>query len=159
MELMTTRNQKQIAQTTVRIYAAATPSVGNFVQTLTGDFAASANRSSNGKPLEVEEQAGHQRLHTTVIARWESPAEAFQETVSNLKAQGWHLVLPPAKQPSSPGFFVWLARGNQYGALSVKALPRSQSSSVMFAEVMPESVAGHQNETSIIDRDNWRSRL
>ncbi|MDR3457098.1 MAG: hypothetical protein P4N60_06600 [Verrucomicrobiae bacterium] len=139
MQLMTVHNQRQIAQTTVRIYAAATPSIKQFVDNLTLDFVRGVNRGSPGKALDVEEQSGRQHLHTTIVAKRQSPGEAFQEAVSQLKSQGWHLVLPLPGQPSAPGFFVWLARGGQYGALSVKALPAGQSSSVMFAEVMPEN--------------------
>ena len=124
-----------LGQITVKFYAVATPSLENFFMGLSSGLV--ANKRTDGKPMDVVQESGNEHYHTTIAAKSESPAQAFQEALTKLVAQGWRPVMALPKEKTPSGYFVWLARGKQYAALSVNASPESKSSSVTFTEVTP----------------------
>ena len=126
-------NPREIA---VKIFAAATPSMKDYVDGMASTFA--KNSGQPNQPLDAVQQSGKERYHTTITAKNEPPMQAFQETLVNLKAQGWQPVMYLPKQQTRLGIFAWLLRGKQYAALSVSVLPRDGGSSVTFTEVTPE---------------------
>jgi hypothetical protein len=139
IQVMTARNEGKLAQTAVRICAAATPSIEDFVAGLTSDFAAGSDAAQSGRPLDMEQESGGHRYHTTIAAKSETPTQAFQEALAKVGTQGWRPVFFLPKQQTQSGYFAWLVRGKDYAALSVKALPQGQSSSVTLTEVTPEA--------------------
>lgn len=139
IHVMTARNEGKLAQTAVRIFAAATPSIEDFVASLTSDFASGSDTAQRGRPLEMEQESGGQRYHTTIASASGAPARAFQESLANLGAQGWKPVIFLPKQQTPSGNFAWLVRGSQYAILSVTAASQGAGSSVSFMEVSPDA--------------------
>jgi hypothetical protein len=139
IQVTTARNEGKLAQTAVRIFAAATPSIEDFVATLTSDFASGSDTAQRGRPLEMEQESGGQRYHTTIVAKAAPLAEAFEEKLAALSSQHWQPVTVPPRPGARPGYFAWLVRGGQYAILSVTALPQGAGSSVTFMEVAPDA--------------------
>jgi hypothetical protein len=128
-------SKKEVGQTTVTILAAATPSIKDLFGGMESALAKKTGQLN--QPLDVVQRSGGDRYHTTIATKSETPAQAFQEALVNLGAQGWQpVVFLPRKQAQS-GDFAWLVRGKQYAALSVSASPQGNSSSVTLTEVMP----------------------
>ena len=139
IRVMTAPNEGKLPQIAVRICAAATPSLEDFVDKLASDFTGGPEAAKSGRPLDMEQESGGQRYHTTIAAKSETPAQAFQEALAKVGTEGWRPVLFLPKQQTQSGYFAWLVRGRDYAALSVKALPQGQGSSVTLTEVTPET--------------------
>jgi hypothetical protein len=122
-------------RTTVKFYAAATPSIKNIFAGMESPF--EKHPGQPNQPLDAVQQSGGQTYHTTIVTKNKAPAQAFQEALENLGAQGWKPVVYLPKQSTRPGNFAWLVRGKEYAALSVKALPQGRTSSVTLTEVTP----------------------
>jgi hypothetical protein len=122
-------------QTTVSFYAIASPSVVDFFQQMASSVV--GNQNKPGKPLDVVQDNGTERYHTTVLTRTQSADQTFQDELKELETQGWkpEVVLPQKQTPN--GHFIWLVRGKQYAALSVTVAPQGQGSSATFTEVTP----------------------
>lgn len=121
-------------QTTVKFYAAQTPSILNLAQDTVS--AVVNNQSQPQQPLDVIQKGANEDYHTTVTTKDEPPKLAFQNALEEEARKGWkpELFLPGKQQPS--GYFAWLAKGQQYSALSVMST-RPGYSSVTFVEVTP----------------------
>ena len=122
---------------TVKFYAAATPSIENFFMGMSSGLV--PNKGADGKPIDVVQENGSDHYHTTIAAKAEAPAQAFQEALANLGAQGWQPVMFLPKEKTPNGYFAWLVRGKQYAGLSVNASPQGKGSSVTLTEVTPEA--------------------
>lgn len=129
--------KQEIGQTTVSICAAATPSLGNFFLQMAS--AVAGNQRQPGQPLDVLQQNGGERYHTTIAIKNEPPAQALEKALAAIGAKGWRPAMFLPKQQTQSGYFVWLVRGKDYAALSVRALPQGKSSSVTLTEVTPEA--------------------
>jgi hypothetical protein len=128
-------SKKEVGQTTVTILAAATPSIKDLFWGMESTLAKKTGQLN--QPLDVVQRSGGDRYHTTIVAKSETPAQAFQEALVNLGAQGWQPVIFLSRKQTQSGNFAWLVRGKEYAALSVKALPQGRSSLVTLTEVMP----------------------
>ena len=124
-----------LGQIAVKFCAAATPSMENFFMGMSSGLA--ANKGADGKPIDVVQENGSEHHHTTIVTKAETPAQAIQEALAKLVAQGWRPVMALPKEKTPSGYFIWLERGKQYAALSVNASPGGKSSSVTFTEVTP----------------------
>ena len=122
-------------RTTVKFFAAATPSIKDLFAGMEPAF--EKHPGQPNQPLDAVQQSGGQTYHTTIVTKNKAPAQAFQEALENLGAQGWKPVIYLPKQSTRPGNFAWLVRGKEYAALSVKALPQGRTSSVTLTEVTP----------------------
>ena len=136
MHITAEPSKKDVQKTAVKIYAAATPSIKNCFAGL--GAALVGNRGPADSPLVAEQQNGKEHYHTTIVAKNETPAQAFQEALAKVGAEGWQPVLFLPKSRTQSGFFAWLVKGRQYAALSVSLLPQSQGSSVTLTEVSPK---------------------
>jgi hypothetical protein len=123
-------------QITVKFCAAASPSMENFFMGMSSGLV--AKKGANGKPMDVVQENGSGRNHTTIATKNETPAQAFQEALAKYVAQGWRPVMMLPKERTPSGYFAWLVRGKQYAALSVNISPQAQSTSVTFTEVTPD---------------------
>ncbi len=139
IQVMTARNEGKLAQTAVRICAAATPSIEDFVATLVSDFAAGSDAAQSGRPLEMEQESGGQRYHTTIAIKNEEPGQIFNEMLKEYHDKNWRSMTFHLAQQGRPGYFAWLVKGRSYATLSVRALPQSKSSSITLTEVTPEA--------------------
>jgi hypothetical protein len=134
LRISTEPSKKGLGRITVKFYAAATPSLGNFFQQMESSTEGNGPQSGG---MDVLQQNGGDRYHTTILMKKEPPSQAFQEALADHESQGWKpVILLPKKQMHS-GYFVWLSRGAQYAALTTAALPQGQGSSVTFVEVTP----------------------
>jgi len=122
----------------VRICAAATPSIKDFIESL------AAIRPDDGKdgpargPIDAVQHNGGQRYHTTITAQPDEPAPVFQRTLADLQSQGWQLVLTKPAQNARADYFACLSRDKQYAVLFVRASTDNRGASVTFTEVAPE---------------------
>jgi hypothetical protein len=121
----------------VKFFAAATPSVENFFLGMSSGVV--ANKEGDGRPLDVRQENGSEHYHTTIAAKNETPAQAFQAALAKYGALGWRPVMMLPKEKTPSGYFAWLVRGKQYAALSVNISPQGKSSSVTFTEVTPDN--------------------
>lgn len=124
-------------KTAVKIYAAATPSIEEFLRGLESSLFGKG--APSGSPLVAEQQNGKEHYHTTVAAKREAPERAFQESLEHLGSEGWRPVMFLPRQQARSGYFAWLVKDKAYAALSVSAASRGQGSSVTLTEVTPES--------------------
>jgi hypothetical protein len=138
IQVTTIRNEGKLAQTGVRIFSAATPSIEDFVATLTSDFASGSDSTQGGRPLEMEQESGGQHYHTTIASQNVTPFQAFREALANLGSQGWQSVMMLPPQKAQGGYFAWLGKGKQYAMLFVKSENDKRGASVMFTEVAPK---------------------
>lgn len=123
----------------VRLYAAATPSVADYAGKLLSAVAPGDERSGKAsRSLDAVQHSGGQRYHTTITPKSQPPAEAFQETLNRLRAQDWQPVLMSPTQQSRAGHFAWLVRGRDYAVVSAKASPTGEGAVVSLTEVTPE---------------------
>jgi hypothetical protein len=120
-------------QTTVKFYAARTPSILNLAQ----DTAAAVIKTRvPQQPLDVVQKSANEDYHTIITTKDEPPGQAFEDALEEEARKGWKPVLfLPGKQRTS-GYFAWLTKGQQYSALSVE-LTRQGASSVTLVEVAP----------------------
>jgi hypothetical protein len=121
---------------TVKLFAAATPSIENFFMGMSSGVV--ANKEGDGRPLDVKQENGSEHYHTTIAAKSETPAQAFQTALTKYSALGWRPVMMLPKERTPSGYFAWLVRGKQYAALSVNTSPHGQGASVTFTEVTPD---------------------
>ena len=125
-----------INQNRVTVMAAPVPSLRELSATLASTSKPGSFGNDN-KPLDIVRKSNGERYHTTVGFKRMAPGQALHESISDLRAKGWHLSLSPFRQGRSD-YLAWLVNGNHYATLLVRALPRSQNSSVTFTEVTPE---------------------
>jgi len=137
MHLSAEPDKVDFRKTAVKIYAAETSSIMDFFAGMESALAKNPRQSDH--PLDAVQQSGGERYHTTIVAKNETPAQAFQEALAKVGTQGWRPVMLLPKQQTQSGYFAWLVRGKDYAALSVKASPQGQGSSVTLTEVTPES--------------------
>ena len=135
IHLTTQPGKKDPRKTAVKIYAAAAPSLPNYIEGL--GAAMNSKPGLTGRPLDALQQNGRERYHTTIATSPRSSSQAFQEKLVELGAIGWRPAVFLPKEKTPDGRFVWLVRDKQYAALSVKALPQGKGSTVTFAEVTP----------------------
>ena len=139
IQVMAAPNEEgKLAQTTVRISAATTPSINDFVTSLSPDSAAGSDAISSGKPLEMEQTSAGQRYHTSIAFKDEEPGRIFNEILKEYQDKNWHCLTFPSVQAGQPGYFASLVKGQSYGYLSVKASSGGKGSSVTFTEVTPD---------------------
>jgi hypothetical protein len=121
----------------VKIYAAATPSIKSLWDNMASTLTATGSDGNQAKPFEAVQHAGGQRYHTTISNKAQSPGQAYQDAVADLRAKGWipMLTIPPTAD--RPAQVAWMARGGQYAILVVRAAPVS-GSSVTMMDVSPE---------------------
>jgi hypothetical protein len=134
MQVTTFPDKEKAAQTTVNICVASTPSLQDFFAQLVSP--SGEDTAQGGQPLDVVQQGSDGTYHMMITMKDESPAQAFQDALSDAGAKGWSPAMIPGPQRSS-GNFVWLTKGAQYAALSVAASPGGQGSSVTLVEVTP----------------------
>jgi hypothetical protein len=128
---------KSINQSRVTIMAAPVPSLRDL-SVILAVASKPASFGNDNKPLDIVRKSNGERYHTTIAFRREGTDQAFKESIADLRSKGWHLMsLSPFRQGRSD-LFAWLVKGNQYGTLSVKALPQSQNVSETLTEVSPE---------------------
>jgi hypothetical protein len=123
------------SRTAVRILAAATPSIRDFFSEVGSMFSGSSPQPDH--PIDVVQQAGGERTHTTVVVKDEAPGEAFQEALAKAGAEGWTPALMLPKQRAGSGYVAWLVRGKAYAILTARALPRERTSAISMVEVSP----------------------
>lgn len=139
IQVTTVPNEEgKLAQTTVRICAAATPSLNDFVDSLTSDFAVGSDAVAGGKPLEMEQKSAGQHYHTSIAFKNEEPGRIFNEMLKEYQDKNWRCLAFPSAQAGQPGYFASLVKGQSYGYLSVKAMPKGKGSSITMTEVTPE---------------------
>jgi hypothetical protein len=136
LRVTTEPGKNHLAQTKVTISAASTPSLLGYSEALKSALSGGRNAGRTDKAVDVVEHIGKEHYHTTIVARSETPAQAFQEALVNLGTRGWRPVMFLPKQERGSGFFAWLVTGKQYAALSVSL--SAQGSSVTMTEVTPE---------------------
>ena len=125
-----------MAGTTVKIYAAATPSIRDFfVDLAPGNKPAGS--AEPGQPIEVTQFSGKDRYQTTIEASTLEPAQALQETEARFRTDGWRPLMTPAPGPSGTGYSLWLTKGTQYAFVLADRAPSRQGSSVSVTEVTP----------------------
>jgi len=122
---------------TVHICAASTPNMKKYFEGV--GLALLGKQGPPSPSVDVLQGTGREQYHTIIVTKNETPAQAFQEALAKVGAQGWRSVLLMPAQQTQSGYFAWLVRGKDYAALSVKALPQGQDSSVTLTEVAPES--------------------
>jgi hypothetical protein len=123
----------------VRLYAASTPSVADYAGKLMSAVAPGDERpAQTSRSLDAVQHSGGQRYHTTITPKSQPPAEAFQEALNRLRAQGWRPALMSPTQPTRAGHFAWLVRGQDYAVVSAKASPTGEGAVVSLTEVTPE---------------------
>ena len=120
-------------QITVKIFAAATPSL----DTLSQQLMATMGKDQAGQPLDVVQDSAGEHYHTVITTTGAATDAAMQQKLSELSALGWKEAIFLPKKMVPNGGFVWLIRGKQYGALSVSALQQGRGSSITFTEVTP----------------------
>lgn len=133
MRVTTEPSKNGFHQITVKLFAAATPEM----KALSRQMISSLDYKRGGQPLDVVQDGATEHYHTTIATENESAEAAFQEKYSALSALGWKPVIFLPKKQTANGYFVWLVRGKQYGALAVSVLAQGQGSSVTFTEVTP----------------------
>lgn len=118
-------------QITVRFYAAQTSSIMDIA----GDTMASLipKRGQKESPLDVVQKSNGDNYHTTISTKAEPPKEAFRDALADAVAEGWR---PALLKPEPRGYFAWLVKGKQYGALSV--MDEDGRSTVTLVEVTPK---------------------
>lgn len=123
----------------VRLYAAATPSVADYAGKLLSTVApgdARGNKAS--RSLDAVQHSGGNRYHTTITPKSQPPAEAFQEALNRLRAEDWRPALMSPAQPTRGVHFAWLVRGQEYAVVSAKTAPSGEGAVVSLTEVTPE---------------------
>lgn len=101
----------------VAIYAVEAASLKEFSESVEATFAPGSDQ-----PLRALQQSGGQTYGTTISAKDESSAEAFRRELAALQAEGWHSLVLLPNQQGRPGQFAWLAKGENYMALSASPL-------------------------------------
>jgi hypothetical protein len=142
LEIKTSPDADRNGETAVSICAAATPSLSDLFLQLSSSLSEAGVPGGQGRPVDVVQERGGERYHTTIAVRNEPPASAMRDALEDLNARGWR---PAASLPERSGgseFFAWLVRGAEYGALSVRSLPDGRRSSVALTEVTPAAQAG-----------------
>jgi hypothetical protein len=129
-------------QNEVKFLAAETPSIRDFSIGLAEGFDKGDESEEAGKPIDIVNQRGGERYHTSITSVGETPARAFREALAGLGARGWQRVVLPNGLQAMSGYFTWLVKGRDYASLSVKALPDGESSSVSVTEVTSETALG-----------------
>lgn len=132
LRVSTEHSDKGFHQITVKLYAAATPSLEALSQQMTA-----AMDSKQGQPLDVAQDSATEHYHTTITTENLSADAAFQEKISELSALGWKPAIYLPKKQTPYGYFGWVVRGKQYGAVSVSVLRQGHGCSVTFTEVTP----------------------
>jgi hypothetical protein len=119
-------------QITVRFYAAKTFSIMDIAEQATASFARTPGR--NPEPLDSVQKNGREDYHTTMTTKNKPSKDAFRDALTEVESQGWRPVL--FKQPPQ-GYFAWLVKGKQYGALSVMDVSPGLTCTVTLIEVTP----------------------
>ena len=120
-------------QTSVRFYAAKTPSIVDV-----GEVAMASVVPKQGQkesPLDVIQKSDGDNYHTMISTKLEPSKDAFRDALADVTGKGWRPVL---FKRLPQGYFAWLVKGQQYGALSVRDEHQGQSSSVTLIEVTPK---------------------
>lgn len=120
-------------QITVRFYAAKTASIMDIGEEAMASVVPKGGQKQS--PLDVVQKSNGDNYHTMISTKEEPPKEAFRDALADVAAQGWKPVLYKT-QPH--GYFVWLVKGKQYGALSVMDEQQGHGSSVTLVEVTPK---------------------
>jgi hypothetical protein len=131
-----TAQGKKFGTTKVRLCAAATPSLKDFFAVMAAGMNGDGNGSS--RPIEAVQKIGGEQYHTRISSNSRDPAQAFQESLNDSRAEGWHPVLKAPRGQSKSEYFAWLSRGQQYAALSVKPAAQGRGSSITLTEVSPQ---------------------
>jgi hypothetical protein len=118
--------------TTVSVCAASTPSLQDFFLRLSASFG--KDTLQGGQPVDMVQQTGNGTYHMTIAPRDVSPAQAFQEALSDARAKGWSSVVLP-NQTRASGSFTWMTKGADYAALSVAPAQQGVGSIVTFIQV------------------------
>jgi hypothetical protein len=126
-------SRKGFRQTTVKFYAAQTPSFLNLAR---DTVSAVVKSPVPQQPMDVVQGGANEDYHTTIRTENEPPEVAFQDALEEEIRQGWRPVFSLPGKQSSSSYFVWLTKGQQYSALSVQ-LTRQGASSVTLVEVTP----------------------
>jgi hypothetical protein len=142
MRVLTEDGESALRSTKVSIFAASTPSLFNFAEEMKSAFSGKAALGGANQAIDVTENVGRNRYHTTVVSNPMDPHRAFQEALRLAGSQGWQAVMiVPREGPRFQGGDVaWLMRGKDYAVLVVKALRQGEASSVMFTEVSAADV-------------------
>jgi hypothetical protein len=126
-------------QNEVKLLAAETPSIRDFSMELAEAFDKPDESGASGKPLDIVDQRGGERYHTSMTSVGEAPARAFQDALAGLGARGWQRVVLLNGLQARSGYFTWLVKGGDYASLSVRSLPDGESSSVSVTEVTADA--------------------
>lgn len=129
-----------IHQTSVRMFAAATPSIKEFCLSIGAEaFKASNSGSLDGSIDTVQESSG-QRCYTKIAVKKEAADVLFNQILKEYHDKDWHSMILRSGQPGQPGYFAWLMKGKAYAALAVKPLPTGKNSSITITEITPQEV-------------------
>jgi hypothetical protein len=119
----------------LRIMAAATTELKDFLlgmaAIMVGDVAPKSAQ------LEAVQRGGGQAIRTTISKRSEDVEVAFEGALSTTSAEGWHSAMFLPGKTSRSGYFVWLVRGKEFGALSVRPRDSGHGSIVTLVVVSP----------------------
>jgi hypothetical protein len=119
-------------QTTVRFYAAQTASIMDVAEEATASVIPKGRL--NQLPLDVVQKSGTEDYHTTIGTKNEPSKQAFIDALADAEAKGWK---PKFFRQQTHGYFAWLIKGKQYGALSVSDVQPGQACTVTLIEVTP----------------------
>jgi len=132
-------------QNEVKLLAAETPSIRGFSIDLAAAFVKGGEPGEEaGRPVDIVDQRGGERYHTSIATVDEAPARAFQEALAGLGTKGWQRVVLLNGLQAKSGYFTWLVNGRDYASLSVKALADGGGSSVSLTEVTSEAGKGRK---------------
>lgn len=138
LQILTAPSEKGIRQTAVRVFAAATPSIKEFCLSIGEEAFKADNVGSANGAIDTVQESGGQRCHTTLAIKNEEPGQIFNEMLKEYHGKNWRCLTFHSASQGRPSYFAWLVNGQSYAALSVRALPKGNSSSVTFTEVTPE---------------------
>lgn len=137
LQVMAVPSEKGIRQTSVRVFAAATPSIKEFCMSIgEGAFKADGAGLADGA-IDTVQESGGQRCHTIIAIKNERPVQIFNEMLKEYHDKNWHSMIFNQARQSRSTYCAWLVNGQSYAALSVKALPQGNSCSVTLTEVTP----------------------
>jgi len=136
MQVTTFPSKQEDGQTTVSVCGASTPSLNEFFAQLVPS--SGEDGIKGGPPLDVVQESGSDIFHIALANKNEPPAQAFQESLTELGAKGWSPAMALPAERATSGYFAWLVRGKQYAALAVAASPQGGGSAVTFTEVTPK---------------------
>jgi len=132
MQVTTFPDKERTGLTTVSICAASTPSLQDFFAQLSSTSGKDALQG--GRPLDMVQQTGNSTYHMMIANQDASPAQAFQEALSDAEAKGWSPVVLPNQRRTSRSF-TWMTKGADYAALLVSPSREGAGSVVTFIQV------------------------